>query len=69
MLKIQTRFGFGGIRAGGQVERSEDGTCRNGSAFRLLHEAGLSGMPDEKLSITLEIDTRPPEADAANVRL
>ncbi len=26
----------------------------------LLHEAGLSGMPDQKLSIKLEIDTRPP---------
>ena len=26
----------------------------------LLQEAGLSGMPDQKLSIKLEIDTRPP---------
>lgn len=26
----------------------------------LLHEAGLSGMPDQKLSIKLEVDTRPP---------
>lgn len=26
----------------------------------ILHEAGLSGMPEEKLSIKLEIDTRPP---------
>lgn len=26
----------------------------------ILHEAGLSGMPDEKLSIKIEIDTRPP---------
>lgn len=26
----------------------------------LLHEAGLSGMADEKLAIKLEIDTRPP---------
>ncbi len=26
----------------------------------LLREAGLSGMPEEKLSIKLEIDTRPP---------
>ncbi|MEI6148325.1 MAG: nucleotidyl transferase AbiEii/AbiGii toxin family protein [bacterium] len=26
----------------------------------LLREAGLSGMPDQKLSIKLEIDTRPP---------
>lgn len=27
----------------------------------LLHEAGLSAMPDEKLAIKLEIDTRPPD--------
>lgn len=26
----------------------------------LLHEAGLSALPDEKLAIKLEIDTRPP---------
>lgn len=27
---------------------------------RILHEAGLSAMPEEKLAIKLEIDTRPP---------
>ena len=26
----------------------------------ILHEAGLSGLPDQKLAIKLEIDTRPP---------
>jgi hypothetical protein len=28
---------------------------------RLLHEAGLAGMPEQKLSIKVEIDTRPPD--------
>jgi hypothetical protein len=27
----------------------------------ILHDAGISGMPDQKLAIKLEIDTRPPE--------
>ena len=30
----------------------------------LLHEIGLSAMPEQKLSIKLEIDTRPPEGAA-----
>lgn len=35
----------------------------------LLHEAGLSGMPDEKLSIKLEVDTRPPEGGRCERRI
>ena len=35
----------------------------------LLHEAGLSAMPDEKLAIKVEIDTRPPEGARCERRI
>lgn len=35
----------------------------------LLHEAGLSAMPDEKLAIKVEIDTRPPAGACCERRI
>jgi predicted nucleotidyltransferase component of viral defense system len=35
----------------------------------LLHEAGLSAMPDEKLAIKVEIDTRPPDGARCERRI
>lgn len=35
----------------------------------ILHEAGLSAMPDEKLAIKIEIDTRPPAGAVSQRRV
>jgi len=61
MLKIKRDLALAGFEP--EVTWNDRKTVHTGWVRLpgILHEAGLSGMPDEKLAIKIEIDTHPPE--------
>jgi predicted nucleotidyltransferase component of viral defense system len=60
MSKLKRDLNLGGFNA--EVTWNERKTVHTGwvRLSGILHDAGLSAMPDQKLAIKLEIDTRPP---------
>lgn len=69
MLKIKRDLALAGFEP--EVTWNERKTVHVGwiRIPGLLHEAGLSGMPDEKLAIKLEVDTRPPDGGCCERRI
>jgi len=61
MLKVKRDLALAGFET--EVTWNDRKTVHTGwvRLSGILHETGLSGMPDEKLAIKIEIDTRPPE--------
>lgn len=67
--KLERDLGFGGFDASLTVKTGKTVESADIRAAGLLHEVGLAAHPAQKLSIKIEIDTRPPEGARTETRV